>query len=310
MRALPLLAALALVAPILAAEPTLTLEPERAAIGDPIVVTIELDWPEQAAFEAPSLGPRWGKFDVLEEGWSASLEQPGRWSWQGKLAAFELGELQLPSRSIVASLDGETLTASTPQRSVEIVSVLDEPDDDGALSGLRDQTAIAPRWGTLIAAGALLAALLAGSALLWWWLRRRAERPRPAPVKIDPFARQAPHEWVYAELQRLLERKLPERGELVRFYSELSRILKHYLSGRFRIDLMERTSSEVPEVLAQAGVASEDIERVRAVLADCDAVKFAAARPEAAEWKAIVERIYRVVDRTRPAAAPEREEVA
>ena len=44
------------------------------------------------------------------------------------------------------------------------------------------------------------------------------------------------------------------------FYSELSRILKRYLSGRFRVPLMEETTEEVPPRLVEAGAPEGAIE--------------------------------------------------
>ena len=294
------LAWLVLAAPSLA-QIELNVEPQSASIGDPIALSFEVVWPDGAQFDAPSLGPRWGGFEVLDERWEAGADEAGRWRWTGTLAAFELGELELPARTLEAIVGEEGRRQQTVAASVEIVSVIEAADDDGALSVLRSQLSLDPDLTTLIVAALLFALLMVGALGLWWYLKRRAARPVVVRERPDPFARQAPHEWVYAELQRLLERKLPEQGEILLFYTELSRILKSYLSGRFRVDLMERTTEEVAPVLESAGVAAQSVSEIRSVLGECDAVKFAAVRPQASEWKGVVERIYRIVDRTKPA---------
>ena len=121
------------------------------------------------------------------------------------------------------------------------------------------------------------------------------------PMVDDPFARTPPHEWAFAELQNLLSERLAEQGELERFYAQLAWILKRYLGGRYRVDLLEQTTDEVRPALDQAGIPSAASPRVGSILAECDRVKFAKAFPSDSERKQIVERVYAVIDQTKPA---------
>jgi hypothetical protein len=88
------------------------------------------------------------------------------------------------------------------------------------------------------------------------------------------------------------------------FFEELSRIVKRYLGGRYRVDLMERTTEEVPASLARAATPSEAVDLVRALLARADQVKFAGDRPGPGACREAVEAAYRIVDLTRPVEAP------
>ena len=117
-----------------------------------------------------------------------------------------------------------------------------------------------------------------------------------------------PHVWIYGELQRLLERRLAEGGQVDVFFSELSRILKLYLGGRYRLELMERTTEEVTPALRQAGAPREAVWTAREILELCDRVKFAGEKPDAEACRAAVDEVYRIVDATRPAEAPAGEE--
>jgi hypothetical protein len=152
-------------------------------------------------------------------------------------------------------------------------------------------------WTALV----VVAALLLGAAVLWWLHRRYGSRLAAVTAPDDPFHRTPPHVWVYAELQRLLDRRLPEQNRIEQFYGELSWILKRYLTGRYRVELMECTSSEVPAELRRAGAAEAAIDEVRRLLADCDGVKFARQMPVSNAWRDAVERVYRIVDTTKPA---------
>ena len=92
---------------------------------------------------------------------------------------------------------------------------------------------------------------------------------------VDPFRRLPPHVWVYEELEKLLARRLAEEGRIGLFYDELTRIVKQYLEGRYRVDLLERTTSEVPGALQSAGAPSEAGVLARTLLTSGDHVKFA-----------------------------------
>jgi hypothetical protein len=116
-----------------------------------------------------------------------------------------------------------------------------------------------------------------------------------------------PHLWVYKALQELLERRLEEQGLVDLFYAELSRILKLYLTGRYRIDLMEKTTEETNALLRQAGAPERSTLEVRELLERCDGVKFAKQMPPPNSRKDAVETVYSVVDATKPAEADEQQ---
>jgi hypothetical protein len=144
-----------------------------------------------------------------------------------------------------------------------------------------------------------------GAGVAWWLWRRYAAKLAAVPAAVDPFRKLPPHVWVYEELERLLARRLAEEGQIGLFYDELTRIVKLYLEGRYRIELMERTTAEVPPALKLAGAPAEAQTLARALLDGSDHVKFAKAPAGAAECRAAVEEAYRLVDLTKPVSAPE-----
>lgn len=302
-----LLAALcgaAMAGAVAAAEARLTVEADVATVGDRIGATLRLDMETGETFEPSPLGSELGPFSVEGGAWSApSDEEDGRtWVWTGELVAFRTGALEIPSIELsVEGSDGPS-SVSTEPRSVTIESVLTDEDlavEQPEIADLKPAASIAPRYGPLWAALGGLLLLLAAAAVLWWLHRRYAARLAAVPAPTDPFQRTPPHVWIYAELKKLLGRKLAEQGQVDRFYAELARILKIYLGGRYRVDLLEHTTEEVPERLRQAGAAAVD--EVTRLLDECDRVKFARHRPESTSWREAVEQVYRIVDSTKPA---------
>lgn len=295
-----------------AAEPgtvRVEVEAEGATIGDQLPARIVVELPSTTHFEPPPVGPNLGDFSVIDGAWDARVEEESdrrRWVWRGHIAAYSTGRLEVPPfRLEVDSPNGRLALESEPVP-VELGSVLTEADEgpEAEIADLKPPASIAADLGPLIKALWILGGLLLLALVAWWLQRRYASRLAAAEVPRDPFHRTPPHVWVYAELKQLLERRLPEQGQVDRFYEELSWILKKYLGGRFRVELLERTSAEVPQELSQAGCPADAVQAVAELLSDADTVKFARRRPAPQACRDAVEQVYRIVDRTKPLEAP------
>jgi len=85
------------------------------------------------------------------------------------------------------------------------------------------------------------------------------------------------------------------------FYGELAWILKRYAGGRYRLDLLEKTTAEVPDLLRQAGAPERAVQKICGLLLRCDEVKFARSKPGPEARRAAVDAVYDIVDATKPA---------
>ena len=284
-------------------------EPVKATVGDRLTVRVDVDVPPATRLDPPQLGPALGPFSVVEGGWSGPEDhaEGQRWTWTGEVVSFRPGENELPAvRVVVEDEAGKQHSAQSRPVSIEILSVLDGAEPDAAdteIADLKPPAGVPPDYRARVTAAGILALLLLGAALLWWLHRRYAARLAAVPAPDDPFHRTPPHEWVYAELQKLLERRLAEQGQEALFFTEVARILKCYLGGRFRVELMEQTTAEVPGRLRQAGAATEAIDAVRNLLGGCDRVKFAKELARPGDCRAAIEAAYRIVDATKPKPA-------
>jgi hypothetical protein len=122
--------------------------------------------------------------------------------------------------------------------------------------------------------GGAVAALLAAGALAFHFVRRR--RPhlfQPPPVPA--------HDLALRQLRELAEEKLPEQGEIQRFYRRISGILRRYIENRFGIHAPEQTTEEFLESMRTHPELNEDHrQNLREFLRHCDLVKFAEHRPD------------------------------
>lgn len=281
-------------------------EQESAAVGDRIPLRLTLDPGEGRAFEPRGIGPELGPFRVADGTWSREETPEGatRWSWDGAVAAYETGELEIPAiRLEGVARGGERWSVHSDPIPVRIESVLagEGKLEELDIADLKGPASLPPDWWVLGGALGAVIALLAVAGLVAWGHRRWSRRVAAAVPPPDPFDRLPPHDWAFRELKTLLAERLHERGEVARFHEILARIVKTYLEGRYRVDLLERTTAEVEPALLAAGAPAGSAERGVAVLRRCDGVKFAGDRPDAGTCRATVEHAYGLIDETRPA---------
>lgn len=297
------LRALAVIVGLLVASPlaaqsriSTTVDTARATVGDRITMTVTVEHPAGARVVWPDsvdLAP----FEVLHARFSPAAASDGaaRSSATYVLAAFELGELEIPGFDIeVLGAGGEADTLSTPAWGVEIVSV--GIDESGEIRDIRGPLGIPMsllRMLLLALAPLLLIALLYTIARR---LRSRDEEPAPARPALERPA----HELALEALARLEGSGMLERGEVKQYHIQVSDILRTYVERRFRVDALEMTTHEVLQGLERAGVDESFREGLSAFLDQCDMVKFAKVRPGPEQSRQVLELGRRIVQRTVP----------
>lgn len=116
--------------------------------------------------------------------------------------------------------------------------------------------------------------LLAVAGYVFYLLKRKKNPFAPAPAKPIP-----PYERAVSELNLLRNEKLCENGQEKEYYTRLTDILRTYLNGRFGVNAMEMTSTQIREVVdsrEETRLSKENMERVLEI---ADFVKFAKVRP-------------------------------
>ena len=210
------------------------------------------------------------------------------------IAAFELGELEIPSFQLsVLSANGESEELATDRFGVEVTSV--GSDETGDIRGIRGPMSIAVSvlW---LALWALLFMLLgaAGFALYRRW--RRRSRTVEQVVRGPPP--RAPHEIALEALAALEASPMLARGEVKEYHVQASDILRRYVEAVFGVPALEMTTWEVIAGLERGEAPGEARAELRRFLDQCDLVKFAKARPEADTARSTVALGLSVVEAT------------
>ena len=140
----------------------------------------------------------------------------------------------------------------------------------------------------------IVLAVVAGFAFREY--RRRRTLPAPAPPPPPPA-----HVRAMDELDALQERKLWQSGQTDAYYVELTRILRTYLEGRYRLPAMEMTSKQITHNLKErVGLEASHRDELAELLQLSDLVKFAKATPPEELHPRSLERVRDFVRDTAP----------
>jgi hypothetical protein len=217
---------------------------------------------------------------------------------------FQVGEIELPG--VVVSWvgpDGREGETRTGPLAFQVVPTVMDPDSTPPADIRSPAGLLVPRrfpWGVA------LVALLAASALAgwWWWRRFRKEAPVSEAV-IDPFDGMSPAAWALQALERLIQEDTLGRQGAEAYHVQLADIVRRYLTGQFRMDALEHTTTEIlRSVEDRLRPLPRTRTRLRQVLSGCDLVKFARLLPDSADALALARTARQFVEETRPPESP------
>lgn len=129
---------------------------------------------------------------------------------------------------------------------------------------------------------------------------------RKVEVNILPKKKKLPpYELAIKRLTALREKNLCENGMVKEYYTVLIDILRDYLQGRFGINAMEMTSTDIVRTLSGNDETRHSNQHMRDILQIADYVKFAAQRPLPDDNVRAFNDALDFVEETKPAPVPE-----
>ena len=279
---------------------SLETDQEGITVGDPIRLHLVVTHPAGYEVAIPALETNWGDFEV----WSQSVPEVSQnedgsetTSQIIEAAVFAPGVFQTPSLNIsLLDPNGQVLERVVPQASIEVVSVLSEPEPE--LRDIKPQADLPfpPLWPWI-----LLATLLAlGFALILIWfilyLRKRLKKPKPEPVPVPVFDPRSPYEIAMDELNRIEALDLPGQGRFKEYYTLVTTCLRAYIGSEFRFPALDYTTAETGQTLRTLKVESKDTQGIIEILTEGDLVKFARFTPDFEESRSLINRTRVLVE--------------
>jgi hypothetical protein len=127
--------------------------------------------------------------------------------------------------------------------------------------------------------------LIALVGLLTWaavrFIRKLKKNKPGVEVVINP---DPAHVIAFRELEKLKNDELWQKGEIKKYYTRLTEILRQYLENRYNVFSLELTTSETLEALVKTGFKKDGTyNQLKTVLTGADLVKFAKYKPEPEE---------------------------
>jgi hypothetical protein len=125
----------------------------------------------------------------------------------------------------------------------------------------------------------LLVATAAWAIIRYIRNHRKPEGSSDIYIPADPA-----HVIAFRELEILKSQELWQKGEIKKYYTRLTEILRQYLENRFRVYSLELTTAETLDALVRTGFKKDgSYNDLKSVLTGADLVKFAKYNPVAGE---------------------------
>ncbi len=265
---------------------TAAFDTSRILIGDQISFTVTVDQPSGIKLSLPQFRDTLsGNIEILSGPVRDSLISPdGKLKITDKyiVTSFNSGHYQLdPVYTELKTESGVKRFYSDYSR-LEVERVNIAPADTTAkifdiIQPYRAPVTIGEvfPWILLVILGAAFIYFITG------YLRKLRKSKSEVVPQVNP---DPAHVVAFRELEKLKAQKLWQKGEIKKYYTRLTEILRQYLEDRYSVYSMELTTSETLEALIKTGFTmDESFNKLKMVLNGGDLVKFAKYKPEPTE---------------------------
>jgi len=291
---------------ILGTPPSTDGEPGQWTVGDRIPLRLDLSYPAEAQLTLPQFPQTWGDLEIYSTGELETVSKEAgsvRAVVDLQIIAWAPGQWQTPLMTIqVTDSNQEIQIVDVSPITIEISSVLPDVGEGESLDkeDLKPQAELPlpPWWLWLLLA---LGAVVAIYFITRWLIARWRGRKRPVEDKqaVSVDLRPA-HIIALEELQRIATMKLPQRGAYKAHYTLLTDCLKTYLTGRYAIPALDRTTTEIADMLLVCPIETKTRTRLLSLLIGADLVKFAKAVASISEAESALVEARHIVELTQP----------
>lgn len=236
------------------------------------------------------------KFDVLQPFWDTTFLNQNEQVWLGKytVTIWDSGTFVIPGQPI--SIDDSVYYFND----VKIYYNLVPKIKDVAFYDIKENFADIPEDGFTITAFLRknwwwIAIILIGSVVYYFYrLNKKAD------VLGKPERSISLKDKTLIAIEALEKERLWEKDRLKEHFVELSYILRTYLTYRYDISLLEKTTYQAKILLLQKGLDEDTVNTIIRILSSSDLVKFAKSKPDALEILKVSTKAKQVVAETSP----------
>ncbi len=200
------------------------------------------------------------------------------WSGQYVITSWDEGQIRIPGPDIIINdstfyfEDLEFTCVLVAKDSVDLYDVKEDYEEiPDPPMGYRIRRLLKNNWWWM--------AFLVLGGITYLLVRRYRKKKKKAPV---PKRLVSLKERTLMAIDALDAERMWERNRLKEHFVELSYILRSYLTGRYGISLLEKTTLQIKILLREKGLSDDTIEVIARILSQSDMVKFAKSNPDVA----------------------------
>ncbi len=274
---------------------------DKMTIGDLITLTLEVKSPASTMVKEPDLSAFLQDFELRNAKKPLVQEKEGEKTsiFQYEITTFTTGKKKLGPLAVRYKLtpdESDWRKADTRAITINVESVLPKELKNVDIKDIKPPMEVNYPWYYYAIAIALLLLL----ALLTWLIVRHMRNKRARRLAEAEAARKSPEEIANERLRALKESSLLETGRIKEYYSELSEIVREYLEGRYEPHALDMTTMELYRALKDGNITPAAAGDIKALLSQCDMVKFAQHIPAESRIDTDYQETGRIIETIKP----------
>lgn len=275
---------------------TVSTNRDSISIGETLVYTVSIRHPAQTTLLGEPLVD-FSDFELTQIKKYEPTEENGKKTEKTDfvLTTFNIDTFLISAPKVLFLFNKDTLIAEGQSKLIIVTSSIDTSFKD-----IRPEKPIIEgevNWWLLALYAALIIVAVGGFIYFAVHMYRRYKfrQQNPAPPVIPAIIR-TPEEIALEALEKLKSKDLIQKKEYKQFHVEVSDILRLYIEGKFRIQALESTTSELITEFRQKRLIEENyISLLRRFLEVCDLVKFAKYIPSNEECNEVLNEAFNLI---------------
>ena len=284
---------------------TAKLDTNIVVVGQPFTLELSITQPKDVKIDWPYISDSIGLLEVVKnEGLDTIPVEDNTILMRTQkvtIMAFDSGMFVIPGFTIDYKVRNTNAKVYTDPLSVKVF--LMPVDTTKAIKDIHPIQDVPYDW---LFIGLVVLGVLVLAVIIWLvvrYLKKAKERDDANKVVIAP--KQSPYEIAMASFEQLKKEEIWQQGDVKKYYSELTEIVRAYIQNRWMIPALEFTSDEILEHAFIKQIDAAENKKLVYLLRLADLVKFAKAIPHVSEHELSFTNAIKFVEATTPATEKE-----
>ena len=277
---------------------TAAADSSHITIGDWFRMTIDLKKPDGVTTHWPLFQDSLGPFEIVKQDSLLRTDSNGVVKERKTItiSKYDSGSFSIPSIPIGYTSPGDTTLkyAATQPLPVFVSSIAVDTSRD--IKDVKAPLSVPITWREILVYVLIVLAVIGIIYALYYYRKKN----KKIILEDEEVRYERPAHIVAIErLRQLEEKRLWQKGEVKKFYSEATEIIREYFEKRYGIMALELTSDEVLQRLAKFKLEGSLMKSIESLFLNADLVKFAKYMPVSTENEAVIPQTLQIVDQSK-----------